>query len=202
MRNTILLALVLSLLQRAVAARARAQCPEELRDVPTHVLLARTCVSERGWRAETDDCAAIYEVVAEHARAHGMSTRSAICDLSPRLHGADVELDRPWLRDLHEDGRRPRGLRVAWERPRCRGARVRGECPEELAETPRREVWLATVAEAAALLAGGVEPVCASPPRAWGSDADLRRRREQGFGWREVECGETANHFGSVLARR
>lgn len=181
---------------------AVAQCPAELRDVPTHVLLARTCVSERGWRAETNDCAAIAEVAQLYAVTHAVPVRSALCALSPTLHGADEEaVGRRWLRDLAADGHRPRHLRVAWEAERCSAPRVSGRCPAGHALPARRDVWLATVAEAEALLTSA-RNVCAEPPRTWGSDSDLARRRRTGFGWREVDCGLTVNHFGVVLRRR
>lgn len=198
--RTLLLAALAVLLLPSVA---EATCPRELRDVPTEVLLGRSCVSERGWRAETNDCAAIYETAVRTAEVLELSVRDAICVLSPTLHGDDdAAVDRRWLRDLDADGHRPRGLRVAWERERCSAPRVDGECPEGRSAPPRRDVWLATLEEARELLSGARAPVCSSPPRAWGSDSDLRRRRLAGLGWREADCGETANHFGVVLRRR
>lgn len=169
------------------ANEAMADCPSELRHTETEVLLARTCVSERGWRIETDDCAAIYEVALARAAVSGDSLRDAICDLSPHLHGGVVT--RAWLQDLRSDGERPRGLGAPWERLRHGGL------------ISRREAWMVTVEEARELIGGFRGRVCELEVRAWGSDADLRRRRLAGLRWVEVECGDTFNHFGRVYRR-
>lgn len=169
------------------ANEAMADCPSELRHTETEVLLARTCVSERGWRTETDDCAAIYEIALARAAVSGDTLRDAICDLSPHLHGGTVT--RAWLQDLDADGGRPSGLHVPWERLRHGGL------------ISRREAWMVTVDEARELVDGVRGRVCEGEVRAWGSDADLVRRRLAGLRWVEVECGETFNHFGRVFRR-
>lgn len=160
------------------------------------VMLARTCVSERGWRADTDDCAAIYEVAADRvARGVSESIEGALRALSRRLHGTPCSVSRSWLCDLDEDGHRPRGMRVPWERSLGHGL------------GSRQAIWFFTLGEAT-LLVGGLSlptrepgPVCAEPPRAWGSDEDLRRRRLAGYRWVEIDCGNTINHFGRLLRR-
>ena len=159
------------------------------------LLLARTCVSERGWALSTTDCRAIGEIVEgraarlERATSRAAAWRVAIRSLSPSLHG-EVPIRRPWLRALDASGARPAGWPGGrWSCPS--GA----ECPVE-----RRADWLATLDEARAIYAGTAPRVCAEPPLAWGSDSDLRRRlplaRRRGLTWHEVDCGESRNHFG------
>jgi hypothetical protein len=193
--------ILLGALAALTPATASADCP----DVPTHVLLGRQCVSERGWRTETNDCAAFYETALEHARLNDLSIRAAICDLSSHVLDDDSEITaRRWLLDLDEDGHRPEGLRVPWTVERCSVARVWVDgvrtCPGTVLPS-RRDAWLTTLDETGLLVAGRSlrpVPVCASPPRAWGSDADLRWRARSGFAFDEVDCGETVNHFGRV----
>jgi hypothetical protein len=154
-----------------------------------HVLLARTCVSERGWRTDTHDCAAIYETAMHRVTEHGVTIRSAIRALSPRLHGDPCSVGRSWLCDLAPDLHRPAALHAHRAAPR------RGGLPS------RRSAWEATLVEAAALLTGSVPPVCPELPSTWGSDADLRRRRLAGYRWEEIDCGPTLNHFGRLYRR-
>lgn len=139
-------------------------------------LLARSCVSERGWRHETDDCAAIAEVVRVRMGTHEQTFAEALASLAPRLHRGRP-IARTWLQDLHPDGRRPRGWRRAsWTR--------------------RRADWLATLEHARAILAGEVASRCAEPPRAWGSRLDVRAGERAGHVWRSIDCGYTRNVFG------
>jgi hypothetical protein len=51
------------------------------------VMLARTCVSERGWSVETDDCGMIYAVARGRAERGGVSIVAALRALSPWLYG-------------------------------------------------------------------------------------------------------------------
>lgn len=171
------------LLLGALAGVARGQ------DDGAALLLARTCVSERGWRTETDDCAAIGAVARYQARARGVSLAGALRALSPRLHGSPCSVSRTWLCTLDPDGGRPAGLGAPW-------ARVVASLGRS-----RRDAWLATLAEARAIVAGTVPDPCAAEVRAWGSEADVRRRRLAGYGWRDVDCGDTRNRFGVVLRR-
>lgn len=170
----------------AVASLARGQ---DAPDERTALMLARTCVSERGWRTETDDCAAIGSVARYQARARGVSLAGALRALSPRLHGSPCSVSRTWLCTLDPDGGRPAGLGAPW-------ARVVASLGRS-----RRDAWLATLAEARAIVAGTVPDPCAAEVRAWGSEADVRRRRLAGYGWRDVDCGDTRNRFGVVLRR-
>lgn len=171
-------------------SHAHAQCPHE----PDHVLLGRTFVSERGWRTETDDAQAIWEVVLVRMEAHDETVREAVCALSERLHGGTVS--RSWLQHLRADGSRPAGLRATWETPR----RTR----DGTVLPSRREAWLATLAQAAALIAdGALAPrICERPPVTWGSHADVAWRRRTGHTFTEIDCGRTVNLFGVVGPRR
>ena len=146
-------------------------------------MLARTCVSERGWAVESDDCAAIYAVALRRVDARGSTLVAALRALSPTLHG-DGELRRPWLRHLERDGRRPRGWRAAsWER--------------------HRPLWLATLAEADALVSGARTHRCAELPSAWGSRTDVRLAlaRDPSLRWVDVDCGSTRNRVGRYERR-
>jgi Ni/Co efflux regulator RcnB len=191
---------VMALLGR-VDAQDRAPCVRE----PDHVLLARHCVSERGWRLDTADCAAIFEVVLARMEP-GDSLRDALCRQGPHLHHGTITRRR-WLLDLDEDGHRPEGLEVPWT------------TSVAAIGSSRRDAWLYTLEETALLIdrwrAGAHVPVCEREPRAWGSDGDLRERRRRGYRWVEVRCVlpivdaggvvletlETVNHFGVVLVR-
>lgn len=169
-----------------IGALARS-CTAEAQHEPDELLLARSCVSERGWRTETDDCAAIAEVVRARMERRGETFATAIRALAPRLHGGTID-DRLWLLDLDEDAHRPRGLGATWDRERTGGL------------SSRRDAWLATLAEARAILAGEVPSPCVERPEHWGSRADVARRRARGFRWRTVDCGETANLYGFLTA--
>jgi hypothetical protein len=147
------------------------------------LMLARTCVSERGWAVESDDCGAIYAVALRRVEVRGGTLAAALRALSPTLHG-EGELRRPWLRHLGRDGRRPRGWRAAsWER--------------------HRPLWLATLAEADALVAGERSHRCAELPSAWGSSAHVADRlaRDPSLRWVDVDCGTTRNRVGRYERR-
>jgi hypothetical protein len=143
------------------------------------LMLARTCVSERGWRVDTNDCAAIYEVALNRATSRGIPLARAMRELSPRLHGAGP-MARLWLRGLEANGRRP------WAWPAASWAR-------------HRPMWLATYDEALELVAGAREPVCERPPVSWGAPWIVDARERRGGRWEAVACGETLNSYGRWL---
>ena len=148
------------------------------------LLLARTCVSERGWAVDTDDCSAIYAVALRRVEVRGGSISSALRALSPTLHG-DGSVRRDWLRHLERDGRRPRGWRAAsWER--------------------HRPLWLQTLGEADALLAGERTHRCVELPTSWGSRTDVRVHlaADPTLRWVDVDCGRTLNRTGRYERRR
>lgn len=175
------------------------------------VMLARTCVSERGWRIDTNDCSAIGEVVAERvARVYAhLSQRdawvAALRDLSPRLHG-DAPIAREWIRELGPASRRPPSWPGGrWTRPAWCGP----DDDERPCDVARRDDWTATLAEAQDVYAGTSHgpdgspgPVCVRPPVAWGSEADVRARERLGRArWVEVDCGATVNRYGGWVLR-
>lgn len=148
------------------------------------LLLARTCVSERGWSVDTDDCSAIYAVALRRVEVRGGSISSALRALSPTLHG-DGTVPRDWLQHLERDGRRPRGWRAAsWER--------------------HRPLWLQTLDEADALLAGERTHRCVELPTSWGSRTDVRVHlaADPTLRWVDVDCGRTLNRTGRYERRR
>lgn len=147
------------------------------------LLLARTCVSERGWAVDTDDCSAIYAVALRRVEVRGGTIASALRALSPTLHG-DGTVPRDWLQHLERDGRRPRGWRAAsWER--------------------HRPLWLQTLDEADALLAGERTHRCVELPTSWGSRTDVRVHlaADPTLRWVDVECGNTRNRVGRYERR-
>lgn len=173
------------------------------------VLLARSCVSERGWAHETTDCAAIAQVVRVRMERRGETFVEAIRALAPRLHGAEWISTRPWLQDLDEDGHRPRWWRGApWElRPGCDGRDRTGRC-----RVARRDDWLLTLEHARAILADEVPAPCVGVPLVWGARRDIRlrlarrarERAEQGLppdGMRfaPLECGTMLNMAGCYV---
>ena len=154
---------------------------------PTEVLVARTFISEEGWDS-AEGWASLGAVIRWRAASHhDGDLRAATIALSPRLHGEPCAVSRAWLCELRADGARPAGLGAPW-------ARVVASLGRS-----RRDAWLATLSEARAIVAGTVPDPCTAEVRAWGSEADVRRRRLAGYGWRDVDCGDTRNRFGVVL---
>jgi len=146
------------------------------------LMLARSCVSERGWRTETDDCAGIASVVRRRMARTGETWRRALRALAPRLHGTAPLGRRAWLRGLDEDGEQPEH----W--------------PRGPSWATHRDAWIATLEEARGLID---EPAtrCAEEPSAWGSVDDVRRRESVAVRWVDVDCGVTLNRFGYWLRR-
>lgn len=150
------------------------------------LVLARTCVSERGWELETDDCSAIYAVALRRIEIRGGTLFQALRQLSPRLHGRTA-IRRAWLRGLNRDGDRPSSWpsHVSWEH--------------------HRPLWLATLEEADALVAGERTHVCSELPSAWGSHEDVSHvlaGHENMLRWVDVDCGNTRNRVGRWERRR
>lgn len=176
-RRAVLVALAL-VLACALLSAAPAEAQAD------HVLLARTAISERGFRTDTDDMAGIALVARARMERRGETFAQAIRALAPRLHGGTITA-RLWLLDIDEDCHRPRGIDATWETPR-------GERPS------RRDACLATMAEARAIVDGTRSLACERTPEHWGSRADTERRRRAGYRWRDAACpGATfVNRFG------
>jgi hypothetical protein len=141
--------------------------------------LARICVGEAGWQTDSGDCAAIVHLLTRRAGRLGLSVRTMARAYSPR-HTGQRPSRRPWIAQLDPSGVQP----AAW--------------PDGPSWERHRPLWLEVQAHVRAVLAGEVEDPCAGEPDHWGAryGADLRRARAAG--WREVDCGGTANAFWSL----
>jgi len=168
------------------ASSVAAQDVERIDVEPAALMLARSCVSERSWRVDSTDCRAIAAVVVRRQSVRGGTFEGSLRALAPRLHGGTTT-HRVWLLDLAADTHRPRGLSARWE-----GRRV--------------DAWRSTLLEAQATLdairAGAFTSPCAAEPHAWGSHADVARRRARGFRFVPVDCGATRNLFGRLYRPR
>lgn len=140
-------------------------------DMSPAVVLARVCVKEAGFEAfATNDCAGIWTVLDRVGRGdvvNGAKQYSPRAFLPERLGG------KPWIAYLRGDGAEPEGwpANLRWER-------YRGD-------------WMELLRHAAELVAHGSE-VC--PAHHWG-DRRGDHERAVSYGWRELDCGETANMF-------
>jgi hypothetical protein len=146
-------------------------------------LLLRTCISERSWRTDVDDCVIVAEVVRARMERRGETFAQSIRALAPRLHGGTIA-HRRWLLDLDVDCHRPDGWprSASWER--------------------HRDACLETVAEVRAILAGSLVSPCTERPAHWGSRDDVRRRVLHGFRWRDAACpGATLLNRAGFLYR-
>jgi hypothetical protein len=146
------------------------------------VTLARICVSEAGF-AETDDCHAIYEVLAFRAEhIFNSSFEAAARRYSPSVFNLRPRRGRHWIPFLRGDLRRPQRWQRAidWE----------GDY---------RERWKAVLDRAEAIVSGAVASPCQDVPQHWGCDSDLRINRwwpriREGS-WAITECGNVLNKF-------
>lgn len=146
-------------------------------------LLLRSCISERGWRTDVDDCVIVAEVVRARMERRGETFAQSIRALAPRLHGGTIT-HRRWLLDLDVDCHRPDGWprSASWER--------------------HRDACLETVAEVRAILTGSLVSPCTERPAHWGSRDDVRRRVLHGFRWRDAACpGATLLNRAGFLYR-
>lgn len=159
------------------ASGARAQSDE--------TLLLRTCISERGFRTDVDDCVVVAEVVRARMERRGETFGDALRALAPRLHGG-CRVSRPWLCDLDVDCHRPAG----W--------------PRSASWARRQAACEATVAEVRAILAGERVSPCTERPAHWGSRSDVARRVAAGFRWRDAACPGAVllNRAGFLYRRR
>lgn len=138
------------------------------------VMTLRTCISERGFRTDVDDCVIVVEVVRARMERRGGSYAENLRALAPHLLGSPCNVSRRWLCDIDADCHRPRGLVGTWTTPR-------GDEPS------RYEACVETVAEVRALLASEASR-CEERPAHWGSRSDVARRIAAGFRWRDAEC--------------
>ena len=158
-------------------------------DRPTdEEVIALTFISEEGWDRE-DGWASLGAVIRWRAEEHHEGDlRAAAVALSPRLH-VGCRVTRTWLCDLSADLHRPRGLGATWTTERSGGL------------PSRRDRWVAALAAARALLAGGLPDSCLETPHAWGSWADVAMRIRNGERWDDAGC-PGRNRYGRRLVRR
>jgi len=147
--------------------------------------LGRVCISERDWEVQTSDCAMFNAVFEEQAARRGETFLQRVYRYSSHSHPGQERAERPWVRYLRLDARRPpmwpRSVRWAQDRPDGTNA---------------RQAWLETLEEARRLR-DGLEPnPCAEPVFHWGGPvvdahriAEGKRRRI----WHQVDCGDTLN---------
>lgn len=150
--------------------------------------LARICVSEAGFQTETNDCAAIHQVLK------GRKGRGSLLRImrlySSRTFDRERTDKRRWIAFLNPRGMEPKG----W--------------PERTAAgTPHpewrhyRDLWMDMQEHVADVVSGEVSSPCSKEPDHWGSRYGIDLRRAKRAGWKEVDCGETLNAFWSVPDR-
>jgi hypothetical protein len=138
--------------------------------------LAQICASEASVQTETDDCAAIAQVLKRRARV--MSFSQIARRYSTRVFQRDRRDGRRWIAHLTPNGQEPAG----W--------------PESLPWSKWQKRWLSLYHHAGRILRDEVPSPCATPPDHWGGSMDDWRARKAG--WRQVDCGRTLNNFWSV----
>lgn len=143
-------------------------------------VLASLAVHEGGFD-HPDEAAAILAVWRRVAQRRGVSLHTAARLCSPRFFRHATT--RPWVHYLTAEARRPPGMGGSWETARRSSA---GD-----ALLSRRDSWLAILLAATAALEAPTRCVADS----WGSTQDLARLRAAGRCYREVDCGNTADHF-------
>jgi hypothetical protein len=171
-------------------------------DAEVALALARVCASEAGIRV-SDDCAAIYAVIAERARRGGRTWLEHV-----RLYSGDVfnreRVDhRRWLAHLDASGEEPAGWRDPIVRLGIGGRVVRRQRgpwarPSRADDWQRR--WLALLEHAGRIAAGEVRARCDVTPHHWGCPPDAHNQctddaRARRAGWIAISCGETRNRF-------
>jgi len=139
----------------------------QARDVPQHVLLARTCLREAGW-AVTDDCAAIHAVILDRVSITKARYSFVIQAYSrPRP-------TRAWVDGMTAEATKP----VGW--------------PKSLSWSAYQDQWRALLAHAQAVISSDVKPACKA--HHWGDSRSDRKRALQ-YGWAQVPCGNALNEF-------
>ena len=147
-------------------------------------LMGRLCVNESGWNLR--DCAAITHIRIRSARSHGRSLTDELIALHGRRslrpdRAINVQSrdNRPWIGDLSTDGHQP----THW--------------PETVDwETSGKPRWGAVLGTVRNVIDGEVGDPCAgaSTPNTWGNRGGDHQRALR-LGFRQVDCGRTANMF-------
>jgi hypothetical protein len=146
---------------------------------PPQLALAQICASEASVQTESDDCAAIAEVLRR--RSHTLSFTKVALRYSTRVFHRGRQDGRRWLAHLSPSGAQPEG----W--------------PEALPWSKWRGRWLELYEHAGRILRGDVQSPCSTPPDHWGGPMDDWRAIKAG--WNRVDCGRTVNNFWSVPRR-
>jgi hypothetical protein len=147
--------------------------------------LARICVSEAGFQTDTNDCAAIHQVLDRRKRSGSLLRIMRL--YSSRAFDRTRDDSRRWVSWLHLGRRAPRG----WPARTPSGARH----PEWLHFRP---LWRNVLEHAANILRGEVGDPCQQRPDHWGSRYGIDLERARRAGWEEVDCGPTSNAFWRV----
>lgn len=158
-------------------------CEAEAQTFPRQTqaeVLASLAVHEGGFD-HPDEAAAILAVWRRVAERRGLELHTAARLCSPRWFRHSTT--RPWTHYLTADAHHPPGMGGSWEHARRSSA---GD-----ALLSRRDAWLVVLMAATAAIAAPTRCVADS----WGSTQDLARLRAAGRCYREVDCGDTADHF-------
>ena len=146
----------------------------------TEVNLARVCVSETNWRTDTEDCAAILQVIDSRRRRFDMSRLAMLRAYSSRATGKLDPLNQrqSWVSGLNARLSKPEGWPDRY--PEWRVYRAR---------------WRQRLEQARQILEAEPE-VCEFVPDQWGGAMD--RDSALCNGWTEIDCGHTLNEFWCV----
>lgn len=157
----------------------------------TSLWLARICAHEATWEGiETNDCAALYEVLSTRAEVRGTSFRRELMIYSRRFyHGVST---RPWARYLtraHVEAGTPRGWPETWPSFRSHADR-----------------WRRLLERTDRIVSGQEEPVCDLAPWHWGARTGVDRARAEAAirrgHWVRCHCGNTLNAFFTLATDR
>lgn len=198
--NAALVALTVSLLF-AIAAR-----PASARDsMSPSLALARICASESSlprlddgvWVSQRRgvewgrDCIAIHEALLNGAERHGMRYTAFARAYSGRVFDGSA-----WVADLQLDAREPRN----WPLHSSRTVGDRVLLTPHAPWAAYRSAWRHVLRTAERIVERDLDDrdewsVCAETVTDWGSDEDHARVERERRRLREVDCGNTANHF-------
>lgn len=151
---------------------------------PDHVLLARICVSEAGWRCwDRGDGLAIYEVLSAGAARYGVPFATYAQRYAPRATGVRPSVGRTlWVAQLQDNGTRP----VAW--------------PSTAPWGLYRPQWFDVLETAEDVLtldgsrAREWSP-CVGPVHDWSSRSEPSLARASRLGLIPVNCDDSLNRF-------
>jgi hypothetical protein len=133
------------------------------------LILARVCVKEAGFDSHRD-CVGIWTVLDRVGSGDVVRGARAY---SHRVFEPSQLGRRPWIAYLREDGSQPK----LW--------------PASMAWTNYRVRWLALIADARTIIRDRPQ---SCPARHWG-DHGRDHLRAVSYGWRQIDCGATANEF-------